>query len=100
MATSSLHLIDGVPAMPQPNDLSSSLVAVDQNSGRALGSGPRLDCPFQLGFLGICRGSQAIGKIGVLGSVHFNLLAPRKRLLAQRTMVQIGAGNAIFQGKG
>ncbi len=32
MATSSLHLIDGVPAMPQPNDLSRSLVAVDQNS--------------------------------------------------------------------
>src|SRR5689334_12230425 len=31
-ATSSLHLIDGVPAMPQPNDLSRSLVAVDQNS--------------------------------------------------------------------
>src|SRR5438046_10143977 len=25
-------LIDGVPAMPQPNDLSRSLVAVDQNS--------------------------------------------------------------------
>jgi hypothetical protein len=32
VATSSLHLIDGVPAMPQPNDLSRSLVAVDQNS--------------------------------------------------------------------
>src|SRR5207302_5442316 len=32
MATSSLHLIDGVPAMPQPNDLSRSLVALDQNS--------------------------------------------------------------------
>src|SRR5439155_14861998 len=25
-------LIDGVPAMPQPNDLSRSLVALDQNS--------------------------------------------------------------------
>src|SRR5207248_10482342 len=32
MATSSLYLIDGVPAMPQPNDLSRSLVALDQNS--------------------------------------------------------------------
>jgi hypothetical protein len=32
MATSSLHVIDGVPAMPQPNDLSRSLVALDQNS--------------------------------------------------------------------
>src|SRR5712675_278655 len=32
MATSSLQLIDGVPAMPQPNDLSRSLVALDQNS--------------------------------------------------------------------
>jgi hypothetical protein len=32
MATSSLHLIDGVPPMPQPNDLSRSLVALDQNS--------------------------------------------------------------------
>ena len=31
MATSSLHLIDGVPAMSQPNDLSRSLVAPDQN---------------------------------------------------------------------
>src|SRR5881275_285246 len=26
------RLIDGVPAMPQPNDLSRSLVALDQNS--------------------------------------------------------------------
>jgi len=32
MATSSLHLIDGVPAMPQSNDLSRSLGALDQNS--------------------------------------------------------------------
>src|SRR5262249_36431394 len=32
MATSSLHLIDGVPVMPQPNDLSRSLVALGQNS--------------------------------------------------------------------
>src|SRR5205807_4067684 len=32
MATSSLYLIDGVPAMPQPNDLSKSLIALDQNS--------------------------------------------------------------------
>src|SRR5438105_12656968 len=32
MATSSLYLIDGVPAMPQPNDLSRSLVTLDQNS--------------------------------------------------------------------
>src|SRR5215475_5390921 len=32
MATSSLYLIDGVPAMPQPNDLSRSLIAPDQNS--------------------------------------------------------------------
>jgi hypothetical protein len=32
MATSSLHLTDGVPAMPQPNDLSRSLVALDQDS--------------------------------------------------------------------
>src|ERR1700720_2318146 len=32
MATSSLHLTDGVRAMPQPNDLSRSLVALDQNS--------------------------------------------------------------------
>src|SRR6516164_9220786 len=32
MATSSLSLIDGVPAMPQPNDLSRSLVTLDQNS--------------------------------------------------------------------
>src|SRR5256714_7958893 len=32
MATSSLYLIDGVPAMPQPNDLSRSLIALDQNS--------------------------------------------------------------------
>src|SRR3954454_18756705 len=32
MATSSLQLIDGVPAMPQPNDLSRSFVALDQNS--------------------------------------------------------------------
>src|SRR5216110_3898383 len=32
MATSSLYVIDGVPAMPQPNDLSRSLVALDQNS--------------------------------------------------------------------
>ena len=32
MATSSLYLIDGVPAMPQPNGLSRSLVALDQNS--------------------------------------------------------------------
>jgi hypothetical protein len=32
MATSSLYLIDGVPAMPQPNDLSRSLVALDQDS--------------------------------------------------------------------
>src|SRR5438093_8480699 len=32
MATSSLYLIDGVPAMPQPNDLGRSLVALDQNS--------------------------------------------------------------------
>src|SRR6201985_2129009 len=32
MATSSLQLIDGVPAMPQPNDLSRSLVALDHNS--------------------------------------------------------------------
>src|SRR5437764_13041186 len=32
MATSSLYLIDGVAAMPQPNDLSRSLVALDQNS--------------------------------------------------------------------
>src|SRR5438876_1038251 len=31
MATSSLYLIDGVPAMPQPNDLSRSLVALDRN---------------------------------------------------------------------
>ena len=27
-----VDLIDGVPAMPQPNDLSRSLVALDQNS--------------------------------------------------------------------
>ena len=32
MATSSLHLTDGVPAMPQPNDLSRSLVALDQEA--------------------------------------------------------------------
>src|SRR5271167_2593286 len=32
MATSSLHLIDGVPEMPQPTDLSRSLVALDQDS--------------------------------------------------------------------
>src|SRR5215472_19063364 len=32
MATSSLHFIDGVAAMPEPNDLSRSLVALDQNS--------------------------------------------------------------------
>src|SRR6059058_4248557 len=32
MATSSLYLIDGVPLMPQPNDLSRSLVALDQDS--------------------------------------------------------------------
>src|SRR6201988_2024146 len=32
MATSSLPRIDGGPAMPQPNDLSRSLVALDQNS--------------------------------------------------------------------
>src|SRR5438309_2981338 len=32
MATSSLYLIDGVPTMPQPNDLSRSLIALDQNS--------------------------------------------------------------------
>src|SRR5947209_19745947 len=32
MATSALYLIDGAPAMPQPNDLSRSLVALDQNS--------------------------------------------------------------------
>jgi hypothetical protein len=32
MATSSLHLTDGGAAMPQPNDLSRSLVALDQNS--------------------------------------------------------------------
>jgi transposase len=32
MATSSLHVTDGVAAMPQPNDLSRSLVALDQNS--------------------------------------------------------------------
>ena len=32
VATSSLHLTDGVCAMPQPNDLSRSLVALDQNS--------------------------------------------------------------------
>src|SRR5580692_9689240 len=32
VATSSLHLTDGVAAMPQPNDLSRSLVALDQNS--------------------------------------------------------------------
>src|SRR5213082_1410891 len=32
MATSSLYVIDGVPAMPQPSDLSRSLVALDQNS--------------------------------------------------------------------
>src|SRR5207253_2959659 len=32
MATSSLYLIDGVPAMPQPNDLSRSLVALDQDN--------------------------------------------------------------------
>jgi hypothetical protein len=29
MATSSLHLTDGGAAMPQPNDLSRSLVALD-----------------------------------------------------------------------
>src|SRR5580704_2415309 len=29
---SKFGLIDGVPAMPQPNDLSRSLVALDQNS--------------------------------------------------------------------
>src|ERR1700741_63043 len=32
VATASLHLTDGVAAMPQPNDLSRSLVALDQNS--------------------------------------------------------------------
>src|ERR1700730_19335676 len=32
VAISSLHLTDGVAAMPQPNDLSRSLVALDQNS--------------------------------------------------------------------
>src|SRR5256714_8643826 len=32
MAPSSLHLTDGVPLMPQPNDLSRSLVALDQDS--------------------------------------------------------------------
>ena len=32
MATSSLHLTDGGAAIPQPNDLSRSLVALDQNS--------------------------------------------------------------------
>jgi hypothetical protein len=32
MATSSLHLTDGGAAMPQPNDLSRSLAALDQNS--------------------------------------------------------------------
>ena len=32
VATSSLDLTDGVAAMPQPNDLSRSLVALDQNS--------------------------------------------------------------------
>ena len=32
VATSSLHLTDGGAAMPQPNDLSRSLVALDQNS--------------------------------------------------------------------
>src|SRR5690348_2428451 len=32
VATSSLHLTDGVAAMPQPNDLSRSLVALDQDS--------------------------------------------------------------------
>jgi hypothetical protein len=32
MATSSLHVTDRVPRCPQPNDLSRSLVALDQNS--------------------------------------------------------------------
>ena len=32
MATSSLHVTDWSAAMPQPNDLSRSLVALDQNS--------------------------------------------------------------------
>src|SRR6201995_3243569 len=32
VATSSLHLSDGVAARPQPNDLSRSLVALDHNS--------------------------------------------------------------------
>jgi hypothetical protein len=37
MATSSLHLTDGGAAMPQSNDLSRSLVALDQNSTIIIG---------------------------------------------------------------
>src|SRR5882762_2468259 len=43
MATSSLYLIDGVPAMPQPNDLSRSLVALDQNSTIIAGMLPGIE---------------------------------------------------------
>src|SRR5258707_5380323 len=44
------------------------------DGGGALGSRPRLGCPLKLGLLRICGGAQAVGKTGVLGPVHLNLI--------------------------
>jgi hypothetical protein len=47
------------------------------DSGRALGRRPGSGRPFQLGLFRICRGAQAVGKIGVLGPIHLNLIRSR-----------------------
>jgi hypothetical protein len=40
------------------------------DGSRALGSRSRSGCSLQLGLLRFCGGTQAFGKIGVLGPVH------------------------------
>jgi hypothetical protein len=53
------------------------------DGGGALSLRPRSGCPLQLGLLRRCGCAQAVGKTGVLGPVHLNLIRSRKRLLAQ-----------------
>jgi hypothetical protein len=47
------------------------------DSGRALGRRPRSRDPLQLGLFRICGCAQAIGKTGVLGLIHLNVIRSR-----------------------
>jgi len=52
-----------------------------------------------LGLLRLYGGAQAVGKTGVLGPVHLNLIRSRETALGPSgRWFQIGARHAIFQG--